>query len=343
MTSPTTTPTGATAGATADAVVFSAPRNVDVVAVPVPAPGDGEVQVRTSFSGISSGTEMLLYRGEVDPEMPLDERIGALGGTFSYPCRYGYSCVGTVERSRAASIAEGALVFAFHPHQAVFTTGADDVVMLGDVEPRAATLFPLVETALQVTLDAGPVMGLDVVVIGLGVVGLLVSVVLHDAGAHVLAADPLAWRREAAATLGVDAIAPEHLAGSVEARSKTGVPLVVEASGRPEALPASLALLAHEGVVLVVSWYGTKDVVLPLGAEFHRRRLTIRSTQVSTIPARLADRWTIARRRAAAGALLSALPLAPLATHTYPITEAATAFAAVDRAEPGLVHAALSY
>jgi threonine dehydrogenase-like Zn-dependent dehydrogenase len=119
--------------------------------------------------------------------------------------------------------------------------------------------------------------------------------------------------------------------------------LVIEASGRPEALRDSLPLLAHEGVVLVVSWYGTKDVVLPLGAAFHRRRLTIRSTQVSTIPARLADRWTIARRRAAARELLSSLPLGALATHTYPVGEAGAAFAAVDRAEEGLVHAALRY
>jgi hypothetical protein len=83
--------------------------------------------------------------------------------------------------------------------------------------------------------------------------------------------------------------------------------------------------------------------VLPLGADFHRRRLTIRSTQVSTIPARLGDRWTIARRRVAARDLMGGLPLDALATHTYALADAAAAFAALDRADAGLVHAALRY
>jgi threonine dehydrogenase-like Zn-dependent dehydrogenase len=121
------------------------------------------------------------------------------------------------------------------------------------------------------------------------------------------------------------------------------VPLVVEASGRPEVLAASLPLLAHEGTALVASWYGTKDVTLPLGASFHRRRLTIRSTQVSTIPARLSDRWTIERRRAVTGELLTTLDLEPLATHAFPFVSASEAFAAVDGAVTDLIHAALWY
>jgi threonine dehydrogenase-like Zn-dependent dehydrogenase len=121
------------------------------------------------------------------------------------------------------------------------------------------------------------------------------------------------------------------------------IPLVVEASGRPEALASALGLLAPEGTALVASWYGNKQVALPLGAAFHRRRLTLRSTQVSTIPAALRSRWSIERRRAASVELLSALPLHALATHRFPITAAAEAFAALDRGEEGLLHAALCY
>ena len=134
----------------------------------------------------------------------------------------------------------------------------------------------------------------------------------------------------------MEARAFEELAG-------VRVPLVVEASGRPEALRDALGLLDHEGVALVVSWYGTKEVSLPLGGEFHRRRLTIRSTQVSTIPAALSGRWTVARRRLVARDLLGRLPVGALATHAFPFADAAEAFAAVDRGEPGLVHAALCY
>jgi threonine dehydrogenase-like Zn-dependent dehydrogenase len=204
-------------------------------------------------------------------------------------------------------------------------------------------MFPLVETALQVALDAGPLLGIDVVVMGLGVVGLLTAFLVASAGGRVLAVDPIAWRRDIATSVGVEAVPPETVAHGVATRSPEGVSLVIEASGRPEVLASSLPLLAHEGVALVVSWYGTKDAVLPLGADFHRRRLTIRSTQVSTIPAALADRWTVSRRRAVALELLSQLPLDPLGSHTFPFVEAAEAFAAVDATTEGLVHAALCY
>jgi 2-desacetyl-2-hydroxyethyl bacteriochlorophyllide A dehydrogenase len=327
----------------AQALWFIGPREVRTADVEIPPLRDGDVLVQTVYSGISSGTELLAYRGEIDPELALDETIGALGGTFRYPFRYGYSCVGVVEASRGG-VEEGALVFAFHPHQDRFVASATDVVPLGPVDPRTATLFPLVETALQITLDAAPLLDDEVVVYGLGAVGTLTAVLLGRAGARVVAVDPLSWRRDTAASLGVAAVAPEDLTAALSARAaRLGVPLVIEASGRPEVLAASLRLLAHEGTALVASWYGTKDVTLPLGAEFHRRRLTIRSTQVSTIPARLSDRWTAGRRRAVTGELLNTLHLEPLATHVFPFASAPEAFAAVDKAVPGLIHAAMWY
>ena len=143
------------------------------------------------------------------------------------------------------------------------------------------------------------------------------------------------WRREAAADLGIETVAPEN--------TPAGVPLVIEVSGRPEALLSALDVLAHEGTALVASWYGSKQVPLPLGGSFHRRRLTIRSTQVSTIPMALAGRWSIERRRAASVELLHDLPLRALATHTFPVSEASVAFAALDRGREGLLHAALCY
>jgi 2-desacetyl-2-hydroxyethyl bacteriochlorophyllide A dehydrogenase len=323
-------------------LVFEAPRRVGVSPVDVGSPGDGDILVRTLWSGISGGTEMLAYRGEIDPTLPLDETIGALGGSFAFPFRYGYSCVGLADYSRG-QIPEGQLVFAFHPHQDVFVVAADDVVALDDVDPRLATIFPLVETALQVALDAGPVLEQPVGVVGLGAVGILTGLMLQRAGARVLGVEPLGERRAIAAAVGLEAAAPPEAADVVATDAPAGLPLIVEASGRPEALRDALPLLAHEGEALVVSWYGTKDVRLPLGAEFHRRRLRIRSTQVSTIPAALSARWSRERRRSVVQELLHALPLTPLATHSYPFEQAGEAFAAVDRGDPGLVHAALCY
>ncbi len=325
----------------ARALEFSGPRALEMVDVDVPDPGPGQALVRTEYSGISSGTEMLAYRGELPLGLPLDEGIDALAGTFDYPFRYGYSCVGTVEYPEAL---EGSLVFAFHPHQDAFVVEGADSVQLGDMDPRLGTLFPLVETALQVALESGPLQDRTVVVVGLGAVGILTSLMMLRGGARVVAAEPDPLRREMAISLGVQAHPPEVLPETVKEETEgRGVPVVVEASGDPAALAGSLSLLEHEGTALVASWYGAKDAVLPLGEDFHRRRLTIRSTQVSTIPARLGERWTVSRRRAVTRKLMDELPLPRLATHEFPFKDAASAYEAIDRGEPGLVHAAMWY
>src|ERR1700749_4913673 len=132
----------------ARALFHTAPRCVEIMQVPTPQPADGEVLVRTLCSGISGGTERLVYRGEVPAELALDDTIDSLGGSFSFPFAYGYACVGEVAES-------GQLVFAFHPHQDVFAARAEDLIELPAVDPAVATLFPLVETALQGTLDGG--------------------------------------------------------------------------------------------------------------------------------------------------------------------------------------------
>jgi 2-desacetyl-2-hydroxyethyl bacteriochlorophyllide A dehydrogenase len=326
------------------AVEFTMPRQVTLVQTPVPDPGPGEVAVQTLFSGISSGTELLAYRGDLDPEVPRDEALGALRGTFRYPFPYGYSCAGRVEQSRGGAPV-GTLVFAFHPHQQRFVVPDADLVALpANLDPRVATLFPLVETALQISLDAGDVRDATVVVLGLGAVGLLTALLLQRAGASVVAGEPQEWRREVATALGLTPAAPADLAACVAERTAgRGVPLVVELSGSAAALGPALSLLAHEGTALVGSWYGTRPVTLPLGGEFHRRRLTIQSTQVSTIPARLAANWDVARRRAVARDLLSELPLERVPATVVRFRDAAAAYEALDRGQPGMLHVALDW
>jgi 2-desacetyl-2-hydroxyethyl bacteriochlorophyllide A dehydrogenase len=326
----------------AKALWFVAPRSVELRDCDLPELGPGQALVRTQYSGISPGTELLAYRGEIDQSVALDDTIPALSGRFAYPFRYGYSCVGHIERG--AGPKEGASVFAFHPHQDRFVVGADEVFGIDGIAPRTATLFPLVETALQVRLDVDADPDRTVVVAGLGVVGLLVALLLLRDGMQVLGSEPVAWRRELAASLGIRSVAPQQLDAHVAAATGgRGAPLLIEASGNPVALAEGLRVLAHEGMALVVSWYGTKPVALPLGAEFHRRRLTIRSTQVSTIPARLASEWSRERRRQVALELMGELPLAVVGTHEFPFADAEAAYRHADAAEPGLLHAALCY
>jgi 2-desacetyl-2-hydroxyethyl bacteriochlorophyllide A dehydrogenase len=326
----------------AETVRFVAPYVVELAEVAVPENRAGEVLVRAEFSGISGGTEMLAYRGELDPGLPRDETLGALAGSFEYPFAYGYSVVGTVEASRS-DVREGERVFAFHPHQSRFVVSATDVVPIGATDPRTATLFPLVETALQISLDAGIRYREVVAVLGLGPVGILTGILLMRSGATVVGSDPVPWRRETAETCGLEAVEPEALGTAVRTATRgRGADVVVEATGNPEALGESLGLLSMEGVAIVASWYGAKPVTLPLGAEFHRRRLEIRSSQVSTIGGR-AIRWDRLRRLEATQALLAELPLAALASHTLPLERAPEAYAALDRGDDGVVHVALAY
>jgi len=327
----------------ARAVHFVAPRRVELREVELPEVSEGHILVATEWSGISSGTELLAYRGEVDPDLPLDETLGALAGTFTYPFRYGYSAVGRVVQP-AAPFQQGQRVFAFHPHQDRFVADAREVVAVDGLDPRAATLYPMVETALQVCLDASPRLGETVVVVGLGAVGILVAALLARSGAVVLGSDPEPARQAAARAFGVRAIDPDDVPEAVAAETgRRGADLVVEASGNPQALAGSLGLLAHEGTAVICSWYGTKPVSLPLGAAFHRRRLALRSTQVSTLPAVLTARWDRRRRAELAWRLARELPLAVLATHAFAFERAAEAFACADRKEDGLIHAALRY
>jgi 2-desacetyl-2-hydroxyethyl bacteriochlorophyllide A dehydrogenase len=321
---------------------FVAPRRVEWVDIELPPLLDRQLLVRTLHSGISPGSELLAYRGGIDPKLPLDDTIGALGGTFEYPFRYGYSCVGTVEAGSGQE--RGTLVFAFSPHQSALVVASDDVVVVESIDSRDATLFPLVETALQISLEAARFEPKASVILGLGPVGILTGALLARLGAHVLAGEPLPRRRDVASEFGIDAFDPDELGDRVREHSGgDGVPLVIETSGNPAALRASLDLLAHEGTVLVASWYGSQPVQLDLGGRFHRRRLTIRSTQVSTVPASLSTEWTVARRRRETARLMKDLPLNRLATHTWPYRAAGDAFRALDHGREGLLHAALAY
>jgi 2-desacetyl-2-hydroxyethyl bacteriochlorophyllide A dehydrogenase len=317
----------------ARALWFTAPRTAELRLERVPPPGPGEVRVKTIASAISHGTEMLVYRGEVPTDLPLD--LPTLAGDFSFPIKYGYASVGRVLDSGVEHLAPDDLVFVHHPHQETFVVPADLPVRLTDgLDPTVGLFFANLETALNVVHDTPLRLGETAIVFGQGVVGLLVTQLLKLAGAgKVLVVEPLKKRREVALEVGADgALEPsEDLRGRVlEMTAGRGADVAVEVSSSGAALQAAVDAVATEGTVVVASWYGTKPVSLSLGDHFHRGRVRLRSSQVGRIAPELGSRWDLTRRTEAVLSLLPRLRLKELVSHFITFVEAPEAYRLVD-------------
>ena len=332
-------------------VWFSARRTVELRASSAPAPGRGEVRIEAAFSGISHGTEMMVYRGEVASELSLDATLPTLQGSFSFPIKYGYASVGRVVDVGNAvdGLSEGQLVFAFNPHESCYTIPATAVIELpAELDPRIGIFAANVETAVNAVLDAAPRLGERIVVIGQGVVGLLITQLLRRAGASlVITSEFFENRRQLSRSVGADvSIDPsvESLAERVFALTGgIGADVVIEASGQPRALNDAFAAAAQEGRVVAVSWYGTKRAELTLGGDFHRKRLTVKSSQVSNLDPALAPRWTILRRRELAVTYLGELLLDDLISQVLPVERAAEAYRLIDERPADVIQVVLDY
>jgi NADPH:quinone reductase-like Zn-dependent oxidoreductase len=259
-------------------------------------PEPDEVLVRTVCSGVSRGTEALVFRGAVPPDQYTAMRAPFQEGDFPAPVKYGYLNVGRVERGPAEL--RGRMVFCLYPHQTAYVVPAAAVTVVPEEVPAArAVLAGTVETAVNALWDAAPLLGDRVTVVGAGMVGCCVARLLRAFPAtRVTLVDVDVARAEVAAALGVDFALPADAPGDRD--------LVVHASATSAGLQRSLELLAPEGTVIDLSWYGDEEVRLSLGGAFHSRRLTIRSSQVGTISPARAGRRTSAERRALALELL---------------------------------------
>ncbi|GFE18791.1 dehydrogenase [Streptomyces glebosus] len=253
--------------------------------------------MRTLCSGVSRGTETLVFRGGVPVSQHSMMRAPFQEGDFPGPLKYGYLNVGVVEEGPSALL--GRTVFCLYPHQTHYVVPASAVTPVPDSVPAPrAVLAGTVETAVNALWDAAPLVGDRIAVIGAGMVGCGVAAILARYPAvrvQLVDADPA--RAATAKALGVDFALPQDALGDCD--------LVVHASATEEGLARSLELLAPEGTVIELSWYGDRQVSLPLGEAFHSRRLVVRSSQVGAVsPARRARR-TFADRLALALDLLA--------------------------------------
>lgn len=266
---------------------------------PLPRPEPGEAQVRTLFSGISRGTERLVFHGTVGKSEWERMRGPNQEGAFPFPVKYGYCATGVVEVG-PGDLA-GKTVFCLHPHQDYFNVPIASLIAVPDGVPaRRATLTANMETALNALWDGGAGPGDRIVVVGAGVVGLLVtSLAAQLPGAEVTTVDVDEARRPIVEALGVGFARPEQAPGDAD--------LVFHASATAAGLATAINSAGFEGTIVEMSWYGDKPVQVDLGGAFHSRRLRIVSSQVGHVAAGRRPRWTY-RRRVEAAVRLLALP-----------------------------------
>jgi 2-desacetyl-2-hydroxyethyl bacteriochlorophyllide A dehydrogenase len=273
-----------------------APGTGEIRTVPLAPPGPDDVLVRTVYSGISRGTETLVFGGGVPASQRDLMRAPFQEGEFPGPVKYGYLNVGVVEEGPVGLA--GRTVFCLYPHQTAYVVPAGAVVAVPEgVPPARAVLAGAVETAVNALWDGAPLVGDRVSVVGAGMVGCCVARVLaRFPGASVQLVDVDEARAEVARALGVDFATPGDAVG--------GRDIVLHASATEAGLQRSLELLAPEGEVVELSWYGDREVRLRLGESFHSGRLTVRGSQVGAVPPARRSRRTGADRLALALDLL---------------------------------------
>lgn len=334
------------------AVYFEKPYTIVVREEPLPEPAANEVLVETIHSAISSGTELLFYRGQVPEGMAVDESIASLRGSIAYPLKYGYTAVGRVRRTgeKVASSWMNRPVFCFQPHQSHFIARPEELLPIPeDLSAQDALFLPNMETAVNFVMDGRPLIGENVVVFGQGIVGLLTTALLSRFPLKSLfTLDRYPRRREKSMQLGAHAsydpgsrLDLDEIKKNLD--TEAGADLIYEISGHPDALDSAIALASFATRIVVGSWYGTKRSALDLGSNFHRHRIRIISSQVSTIDPVFSGRWDKKRRMDVVFDMLRHVRPAHLISHHFPVQDAAAAFAMLDKNPTDGIQVVLDY
>jgi len=332
---------------------FTSPRKIEIREEPLPEPRADEVLVETLCSAISAGTEMLAYRGEL-PQ--LKDAHDSLSSDLNYPLAYGYAAVGIVKRlgAHVDRLWKDKLVFAFQPHTSSFTIHPSSLIPVPDsLPPETACFLPNMETAVNLVQDGAPILGERVLVNGQGVVGLLtasllaefpldclVTVDCYEPRRNALKAEGRGSNVKRFASLDPDAA---DFRASLSAYAQEGFDLAYELSGNPSALNDAIAATRFSGRVVIGSWYGQKRVALDLGGAFHRSRVRLIPSQVSTIASELTARWDKSRRFSVAWDALARIRPERWITHRVPLSQAADAYRLLEENPQETIQVLITY
>lgn len=315
-------------------LIFSAPQKIEVRELSLPALSAGQVLVETICSAISAGTEMLLYQGQFPR---LSDPHDQLSSDLNYPLSYGYACVGRVTQAASDVPRDwlGRHVFAFRPHASAFVAQPAELIEIPEsLSADAACFLPAMETAVNLIHDGAPILGERALVIGQGIVGLLASSLLSEFPLEVLVVIDQFERRRAALTSSVNGSSPRARVAAFdskqlnEARQELGdgADLTFELSGSPAALNDAIALTTFSGRIVIGSWYGAKRAEIDLGGAFHRSRIQLIASQVSTIAPQLSSRWDKARRFQIAWRAIERIHPEKWITHRFSLDDASRAY-----------------
>jgi 2-desacetyl-2-hydroxyethyl bacteriochlorophyllide A dehydrogenase len=325
------------------ALFFTGPGTVEIREETCPEPTSDELLIQTVVSAISPGTEMLIYNNQIPDSMPLDSSISELQHEFRYPVKYGYANVGTVTKvgKNVSEFTKGETVFSFHPHESHFTIAAENAITIPEtLDTSAAALLPNMETAVNFLMDGSPIIGENVAIFGQGIVGLLTTYLLAQYPINsCITFENIESRKELSRSFG----ATESLDSSAIKTHRQKFDLVYELTGNPETINQALAVCGLESRIVIGSWYGKKTAQLALGDTFHRNRIQIISSQVSTIRGKYRARWDKNRRFAVAIEHLKRLDADSLISHHIPFSEAPDAYDLYDSHNQNTVQIVLTY
>jgi 2-desacetyl-2-hydroxyethyl bacteriochlorophyllide A dehydrogenase len=329
---------------------FTSPHQVEIREGQLPDLPADQVLVQTTCSAISPGTEMLVYRGEFPLDLPIDENFQDMAKVFSYPLAFGYAAAGQVIKV-GKEVDRSWLekrVFAFQPHGSHFMVSPELLYQIpGSMSLESACFLPNMETAVNLVQDAAPRLGEQALVFGQGIVGLLTTALLREFPlAGLITIDFHARRREASQQLGTSACLNPYdpdFHERIRRALPTGADLTFELSGAPEALNDAIQLTGFAGRVVIGSWYGQKRAALDLGGVFHRSRIRLLSSQVSTIAPELSGRWDKARRLEQAWRALERIKPEKWITHRFDLQQAAQAYKILDKNPQDAIQILITY
>jgi D-arabinose 1-dehydrogenase-like Zn-dependent alcohol dehydrogenase len=319
-------------------LLFVSPKKVSVIEEEIPKLDDNKVLVRSLVSAISPGTEMLVYRSEIPDNMKLDSTINGLNQRVNYPLKYGYSIVGKISScgKKIKKDWKNRLVFAFHPHESSFIATLDELIPIPPgISPEQASLLPSMETAINLVMDGRPIIGEKVAIFGQGIIGLLTTSILARIPLScILTFDKFRLRRDESIKSGANHSLDPVDSNDISLRrigfSEVKFDLTYELSGNPEALDHAINVTGYSGRLVIGSWYGNKYSNLHLGGKFHRSRIRIVSSQVSTIDPQFLGLWDKKRRLNLAWKLVKTIHPSSFITHRFPISEAEKAYRLID-------------